>query len=184
MRDQDRVERLRPRCNHAPNSDVTYATCDRGQMKVIFLDLDGVLNSKQTPNPRNFPFILDNALLERLKHLLQLTGAQVVLSSNSRYDPAGLFSARHYGVPFIDATPDLQGEPRCNSILDWLRRHNDVERFIVIDDEDDELDDLPLFQPSRSTGLTDQMVAAAADYLNGKTNKDMRRSKLIECSRI
>src|SRR4029079_11225137 len=76
MRDQDRVERLRPRCNHAPNSDVTYATCDRGQMKVIFLDLDGVLNSKQTPNPRNFPFILDNALLERLKHLLQLTGAQ------------------------------------------------------------------------------------------------------------
>jgi histidinol phosphatase-like enzyme len=59
-------------------------------MKVIFLDIDGVLNSKQTPNPRKFPFIVDHALLERLKHLLQLTGAEVVLSSNWRYDPAGI----------------------------------------------------------------------------------------------
>jgi HAD domain in Swiss Army Knife RNA repair proteins len=103
----------------------------------------------------------------------------VVLSSNWRYDPAGLFSARHYDVPFIDTTANLLGEPRCNSILDWLRRHKGVERFIVVDDENAELDGLPLFQPSRSSGLTCQMVAAAADYLNGKTNKDVRRSKLV-----
>ncbi|MBV8894765.1 MAG: hypothetical protein JO266_22780 [Acidobacteria bacterium] len=148
-------------------------------MKVIFLDIDGVLNSKQTPNPRKFPFIVDDALLKRLKHLLQLTGARVVLSSNWRYDPAGIFSANHYGVPFIDTTPDLPGEPRCKAILDWLSRHKDVERFIVVDDENDELDGLPLFQPRRRTGLTDKMVAAAADYLNGKSNRDMRRSKLI-----
>ena len=47
------------------------------------------------------------------------------------------------------------------------------------EDEDDELDDLPLFQPSRSTGLTDDMVQAAADYLNGKTDKDMRCNKVV-----
>ena len=147
-------------------------------MKVIFLDIDGVLNCKQTPNPRNFPFIVDPVLLKRFNNLLKLSGAQVVLSSNWRYDPAGLFSAKYYGVPFIDTTPDLPKEPRCNAILDWLRRHPDVERFIVIDDEDDELDTLPLFQPSRSTGITDEMVEAAADYLNGKTDKDMRRNKV------
>jgi hypothetical protein len=28
-------------------------------------------------------------------------------------------------------------------------------RYVVIDDDDDELDELPLFQPSASTGLTD-----------------------------
>jgi len=102
-----------------------------------------------------------------------------VLASNWRYDPAGMFSARHYGVPFIDTTPDLPNEPRCNPIADWLRHHPDVDRFIVIDDEDDELDDLPLFQPSRSTGITDDMVRGAADYLNGKTDKDMRHNKVI-----
>jgi hypothetical protein len=102
-----------------------------------------------------------------------------VLTSNWRYDPAGMFSAKHYGIPFIDTTLDLPNEPRRNPILDWLRRHPDVERFIVIDDEDDELDDLPLFQPSRRAGLTDEIVEAAADYLNGKTDKDMRRNKLI-----
>ena len=40
-------------------------------------------------------------------------------------------------------------------------------------------DDLPLFQPSRSTGITDEMVRAAADYLKGKTDKDMRHNKLV-----
>ena len=102
-------------------------------MKVVFLDIDGVLNCKQTPNPRKFPFIVDPVLLTRLNRLLELTDAKVVLASNWRYDPAGMFSARHYGVPFIDTTPDLPNEPRCNPIVDWLRRHPDVERFIVID---------------------------------------------------
>jgi hypothetical protein len=148
-------------------------------MKLVFLDIDGVLNCKRTPNPRKFPFVVDPILLQRFRQLLEKTGAQVVLSSNWRFDPAGLFSAEHYGIPFIASTPDLEGEPRCNAILEWLRCHPDVERFIVIDDEDDELDALPLFQPLRSTGLTDEIVEAAADYLNGKTDKDMRRNKLV-----
>jgi hypothetical protein len=148
-------------------------------MKLVFLDIDGVLNCKRTPNPRKFPFVVDPILLQRFRQLLEKTGAQVVLSSNWRFDPAGLFSAQHYGIPFIASTPDLEGEPRCNAILEWLRCHPDVERFIVIDDEDDELDALPLFQPLRRTGLTDEIVAAAADYLNGKTDKDMRRNKFV-----
>ena len=81
-------------------------------MKVIFLDIDGVLNCKQTPNPRKFPFIVDPVLLKRLNDLLKLTDAQVVLTSNWRYDPAGMFSAKHYGIPFIDTTPDFPNEPR------------------------------------------------------------------------
>ena len=60
-----------------------------------------------------------------------------------------------------------------------MHAHSNVERFIVIDDEDDQLDPLPLFQPSRKTGLTEEMVDAAAAYLNGTTNKDMRRGALV-----
>jgi Swiss Army Knife RNA repair-like protein len=148
-------------------------------MKIVFLDIDGVLNCKQTRNPRKFPFILDATLLRRLNHLLEITGAEVVLASNWRYDPVGLLAAKYFRVPFMDTTPDLPGQPRCTPILEWLRHHSEVDRFIVIDDEDDELDDLPLFQPLRRDGLSDEIVTAAADYLNGKTDQDMRRNKLV-----
>lgn len=148
-------------------------------MKVIFLDIDGVLNCNSTPNPRKFPFMVDPVLLKRLQRLMELTDAAVVLSSSWRFDPAGIFSAKHYRIPFIDTIPDLPDQPRCEEILAWLRIHPNVERYIVLDDEDDELDPLPLFQPSKSTGLTNEIVQAAADYLNGKTDKDMRHNKLV-----
>jgi hypothetical protein len=148
-------------------------------MKVIFLDIDGVLNCNSTPNPRKFPFMVDPVLLKRLQRLMELTDAAVVLSSSWRFDPAGIFSAKHYRIPFIDTIPDLPDQPRCEEILAWLRTHPKVERYIVLDDEDDELDPLPLFQPSKSTGLTNEIVEAAADYLNDKTDKDMRHNKLV-----
>jgi HAD domain in Swiss Army Knife RNA repair proteins len=57
-------------------------------MKVIFLDVDGVLNSKKTPNPGKFPYIVDPILLSRLLELLRLTDAKIVLSSTWRLDPS------------------------------------------------------------------------------------------------
>ncbi|HEY7300956.1 MAG TPA: HAD domain-containing protein [Xanthobacteraceae bacterium] len=147
-------------------------------MKIIFLDIDGVLNCKQTPNPRKLPYIVDPELVARLRRVIASTGAQVVLTSTWRYDPAGLFSARHWGVPFIDVTPDLPHEPRCSEICSWLRDNPTVRRYAVLDDEDDGLDGLPLFQPSSVTGLTDNMAKGLEDYLNGKTDRDMRAGRL------
>jgi Swiss Army Knife RNA repair-like protein len=148
-------------------------------MKVVFLDIDGVLNSDATPNPRKFPYIVDRKLLRRLKSLLKRTGAKVVLSSTWRYDPAGLFSARHWGIPFIDCIPDKPGRPRRDEIILWLKAHPRVKRFAVLDDDDDELDDLPLFQPSASTGLTREIVDGMVKFLDGKTDHDMRRNKVV-----
>jgi HAD domain in Swiss Army Knife RNA repair proteins len=133
-------------------------------MKIIFSDVDGVLNTRRTPNPRKFPYVADPKLVARLHAVLERTGAQIVLTSTWRYDPAGLFSARHCGIPFIDITPDLPKEPRRNEILAWLRDHPGVTRFAVLDDEDDELDGLPLFQPSAVTGLTEEMAQGMMDY--------------------
>ena len=146
-------------------------------MKVIFLDIDGVLNCKKTPNPRKFPYVVDKRLLVRFKRLLEKTGAKVVLSSTWRYDPAGLFSAKHWSIPFIDVTPDMPKRPRRDEILAWLKKHPRVTRFVVIDDEDDELDELPLFQPSPETGLTPEIVRGVARYFTGKTDQDMRNSR-------
>ena len=76
-------------------------------MKIIFLDIDGVLNCAKTKNPRKFPYVIDQRLLKRLKRLLTVTGAKVVLSSTWRYDPIGILAAKHHGIPFIDVTPDM-----------------------------------------------------------------------------
>jgi hypothetical protein len=147
-------------------------------MKVIFLDIDGVLNCKKTSNPRKFPYVVDPKLLKRFLRLLERSGAKVVLTSTWRYDPAGLFSAKHWGIPFIDITPDMPKKARRNEVLSWLKTHPKVKRYVVIDDEDDELDDLPLFQPSALTGLTEEIVNGLVRYLEGKTDEDMR------CGRI
>ena len=147
-------------------------------MKIIFLDIDGVLNCASTFNPRKFPYVVDEKLLKLLLHLRQITGAEVVLSSTWRYDPVGLLAAKHFGIPFIDVTPDMPDKPRCEEILSWLGAKNDVTRYAVIDDEDDGLDELPLFQPSSDIGITDSIAHGVADYLNGKTDKDMRCSAI------
>jgi hypothetical protein len=148
-------------------------------MKVIFLDIDGVLNCKATRNPRNLPYVVDPKLLRRFKRLLDRTGAKVVLSSTWRYDPAGLFSARRAGIPFMDVIPDMPKRPRRDEVLAWLKRHPRVKRYAILDDADDELDDLPLFQTSPVTGLTPKIVTGVADYLNGKTDRDMRSNIVV-----
>jgi HAD domain in Swiss Army Knife RNA repair proteins len=157
-------------------------------MHIIFTDIDGVLNSRRTPNPRRFPYVADPKLVSRFKELVDRTGAQVVLASTWRYDPAGIFSANYWGIPFADVTPDLPDKPRRDEILAWIGKHSDVDRYVVIDDEDDELDGLPLFQPSCHIGLTDKIVSGAASYLSGKTHTDMRCGRLTRvlqnCSAI
>jgi HAD domain in Swiss Army Knife RNA repair proteins len=147
-------------------------------MKIIFSDIDGVLNCRATPNPRKLPYIADPQLVERLRTVLERTQAEVVLTSTWRYDPAGLFSAKYWGIPFIDITPDLPKEPRRNEVLSWLRDHPEVTRYAVLDDEDDELDGLPLFQPLAVTGLTEPVAQGLIDYLLGNTDQDMRSSRL------
>jgi HAD domain in Swiss Army Knife RNA repair proteins len=148
-------------------------------MKVIFLDIDGVLNCTKTPNPRDFPYIVDKRLLARLQKLLDRTGAKVVLASSWRCDPVGLFAAKHWGVPFMDVCPDMPKSPRRTEVLTWLARHPKVTRYAVIDDEDDGLDELPLFQPSSQTGITREIAKGVERYLSGKTDQTMRANLVV-----
>lgn len=147
-------------------------------MRAIFLDIDSVLNCKSTANPRKLPYVIDDKLLKRFQRVVDRTGAKVILMSTWRYDPAGLFSARYWGIPFSDITPDLPDKPRREEILSWLEKQPDVDRFAIIDDEDDGLDDLLLFQPSSRTGLTEEIAKGVEACLTGETDKDMRCGRM------
>ena len=147
-------------------------------MKAIFLDIDGVLNCNETPNPRKFPYVIDKRLLARFRELVQVTQARVVLSSTWRADPVGILAAKFYEVPFHDVCPDMPGAPRCEEVMSWLRRNPEVTRYVVLDDDDDCLDELPLFQPSPKTGLTAEIAKGIEDFLAGRSDKDMRANAI------
>ena len=161
------------------NGELSGGSYVYAAMNVIFLDIDGVLNCEDTPNPRKFPYIVDARLLSLLKELVARTRANVVLSSSWRTDPVGLLAAKYYDVPFIDVCPDLPEVSRCEEMLRWLSEHQAVHRYVVIDDESDCLDDLPLFQPSSKTGLTIEIVEGVEKYLSGKTDDTMRQPAIV-----
>jgi hypothetical protein len=53
-------------------------------MKVVFLDIDGVLNCTNTPNPRKFPYIVD---LGPVAKLVVLAGIDAGAVPHSLFGP-------------------------------------------------------------------------------------------------
>lgn len=80
-------------------------------MKIIFLDIDGVLNCDKTPNPRKFPYIVDKKLLARFKKLLDRTGAKVDMAvrSGPTFRGKALRRAVHRRMPRQAEKPAPQG---------------------------------------------------------------------------
>jgi hypothetical protein len=91
----------------------------------------------------------------------------------------GVLAAKHFGIPFTDVCPDMPSERRCVEMHAWLLEHPQVSRYSVIDDENDGLDDMPLFQPSSKTGLTCEIAEGVRRYLAGETDETMRANALV-----
>jgi hypothetical protein len=115
-------------------------------------------------------------LLGVLLRLLKRTGAKVILSSTWRIDPVGRFATKHYRIPVHDCCPDMLTTARPGDQTLAAAASISVKRFVVIDDEANELDSLPLFQPSGKTGLTAKIANGIERYLNGETDRTMRGS--------
>lgn len=146
---------------------------------VFFLDIDGVLNRaspSRTPPDRHG---VGTELLNRFRELVLSTNASVVLASTWRHEPGGVRKARQLGIPFEDVLPDLRPHSRGDEVRTWLADHPDVECFLIIDDDDDDYGDMPLFQPNPYHGLTDAVVGAIKQYLRGQRDHDCRRSRLV-----
>ena len=123
--------------------------------KVIFLDIDGVLNDEGA-NLRNGVYI-DNDMVIRLKKIVEATGAQIVLSSSWRkayFDflenlENGLESNQaelimlhdmfeQHGLQIKDRTEYISSGPyaRPAEIRAWLASAYDIKSFVILDDDD------------------------------------------------
>lgn len=110
--------------------------------KVIFLDIDGVLNSYEycikaiNQNIQGIESEIDVEKIKLLKKAIDETGAEVVLSSSWRYTQNAQYLKEllsHYGI-YTDSTPFYQNR-RGIEIKQWLLDNSDVEDFVILDDE-------------------------------------------------
>lgn len=119
-------------------------------MKVIFLDIDGVLNSKAYDAQRNLneQTDIDETRLPLVKKIVDQTGAKIVLSSTWRehwsVDPQLCDNDGDYinktfamsGLKIYDKTPRLGiTAERPDEIRAWLNSTTEtIESFVIIDD--------------------------------------------------
>lgn len=140
-------------------------------MRVLFLDVDGVLNSHRTcltsgnlPHPHNYVErreMFDWAAIRMLQGLCRAGGIQVVLSSAWRIgaDAGWLKNFGEFlGLPIIDKTTTAW-EPhqrRGHEIQQWLQEHPEVEGYAIVDDDSDMLPEQREFfaQTWHEDGLT------------------------------
>lgn len=153
-------------------------------MKVIFFDIDGVLNTQRTTRKIGIFNFVDARKVLRLREIVERTGANLVMSSSWRYGfEPGAFWYEREGVAqleaefrrlrcpkWIDVTPWLLGSKRQKEIFAWLAVHPEVDEFIIIDDVGEELvfynDRLVLTDPSE--GLNKERMEFAIQLLGEK----------------
>lgn len=136
-------------------------------MKILFLDIDGVLNSKRTCEAFDgYPFSalslenFDKVAIALIQKLCADTECQIVLSSSWRHDSNWKHLAVQFDLPIIDRTPlnvSLSGH-RGKEIGVWLEKHPKITQYAIVDDNSDMLDEqLPYFvQTSAEDGLSYQ----------------------------
>ncbi len=138
-------------------------------MKVIFLDVDGVLNSSQD----GFNIKLGSSKhLELLKQIVDSTNAKIVLSSSWRISNMTKSfienKLNEYGMSIMSSTPD-SGSSRGEEIKRWLMETTDfIESFVILDDDSDmgEYTRTRLVQTNRDIGLQETDVIKAIKILS------------------
>lgn len=159
-------------------------------MKVIFLDVDGVLNFESCSERLNGFYFVEDSRIELLKQIVDATGAKIVLSSSWRsgwYDQdegketidldmyKGLIEKlNEHNLKLIDKTGyDLE---RGDEIQTWLNEWTEepVEAFVIIDDlSGRHFHGIAehLVQTSWKHGLQEKHVRKAIEILNTKERK-------------
>jgi len=155
-------------------------------MKVIFLDIDGVLNSEMYDASRTentTDGYIDLSRVKLLADIVNVTDAKIVLSSTWRLDwdksselcgEDGKYINQclaKYGLVVMDKTPFISFfSDRRKEILTWLSNHrSEVESFVILDDITggwDELIGRAVITNPEGYGLEETHVQKALEVLS------------------
>ena len=138
--------------------------------RIVFLDVDGVLHAL------NGEATFDDSCMERLKRIVETSGAAIVLSSSWRQSDWGVEEVNSQlalrGLkPIVGCTPVWGFRSRSDEILDWIHRSEPpVTHFCALDDMDlehphGEAVGRHFVQTDSDEGLTDTQVADALEKL-------------------
>ena len=163
-------------------------------MNIIFLDIDGVLNSKFWDASHQMEIsdgkYIDSEKVILLSKLVKSTKASIVLHSGWRFwfdeklkptrkEAEHLVSLlEKEGMYISGVTPDLTTEEirktkkfskvKADEILTWLHEHEDTENWVVLDDLDLHNEAIARHQVMTDSecGLTEVDATKAAKILN------------------
>ena len=162
----------------------------RTDLKAVFLDIDGVLNS--TSRWDHLPSgegKIDPKALVRVRRICEETGAKIVVSSSWRGSGREnqmlarmrrLFIKHGWQQAFahlivVGVTPNLNPgrDRRRNEIAQWLKEHREATSFVILDDANNMagLSDR-LVQTRRRFGLKDRHVERAIKILGRATARE------------
>jgi hypothetical protein len=152
-------------------------------MKIIFLDIDGVLNCDRYIYTHNcFGIGIDPSRTALVADIVKASGAKIVLTTSWRShwseNPAECdamgreintaFAAQ--GISVYSKTPHLYYN-REEEIKTWLEDNPNVTEFVVIDDmwlKDDELDEHFVRTSPFLGGICEDDALAAIEILKGR----------------
>ncbi len=145
-------------------------------MKLIFLDIDGVLNSADGHEP--YVSDMEVEKLKLLKRLIDETNTfGVVITSDRRYSEVDMRykveAFNEYGIKVVGSLrkPNINNpeDNRGKQIVDYLASSlNDIEKIVILDDNDDGIsslfeDELILVNPF--FGFNEEIYLKASNLL-------------------
>ena len=154
-------------------------------MKIIFLDIDGVVNCISTKERFNGLIGVEQEKITLVKQIVEATDAKIVLSSTWRLDwlwfnegkSVNLDSFNYLkkefakqGLEFFGATPSHKDSWRGREIQEWLDTTTEkIDGYVVIDDDTYDIAKEHrghLLTTSWRHGLKPNAVKIAIDILN------------------
>jgi len=149
-------------------------------MKVLFLDMDGVVNSEAGHKAGLFKthFPVDSYMAFLVGKIQLDTDCKVVLSSSWRHHDESVAQINKQLVPLLDITPTIRRPTgagiewceRGREIKQWLDTHKDydITKYAILDDENDMLPEQQenFFKTSWEEGLTPEIAEKIIKHLN------------------
>jgi hypothetical protein len=150
-------------------------------MRVLFLDIDGVLNTPKMLGRFGMDFV-DNILVALVARIVRETDCKIVLSSTWRIEEKDRMLATRelaeQGLTIHDCTPvhsqRIPEDGNWEGWKGWVKRHeeiqdwinqNPVTRFAILDDDPDACIEGHFFQTDENRGLTVQIAEQIIQHL-------------------